>query len=155
MEGYDKESTFNSKVKNKVFLLDNPTKDSKDAKDKAKQKKKAKKTKALNAREKRQLQVYEIPLEARKYVLFTGISMTNWTTLQPGTFSHTPLNLSVLLRYDYFLPLHELWESYINELYGGSTPMVFAQKLLKADFHGAKVTGNPTTLWSMLEHSLV
>ncbi|XP_034039837.1 ribonuclease P protein subunit p29 [Thalassophryne amazonica] len=47
-------------------------------------------------------------------------------------------------RYDLFLPLHELWKSYITDLCGGlkpsSSPHVIQQKLLKADFHGAIIT---------------
>ncbi|RIB08729.1 Rof/RNase P-like protein [Gigaspora rosea] len=43
-------------------------------------------------------------------------------------------------RYELFIPLNELWLQYIDELYGTSSPAVFAQKLLKADFHGAILT---------------
>uniref|UniRef100_A0A672L7Z4 Ribonuclease P protein subunit p29 n=1 Tax=Sinocyclocheilus grahami TaxID=75366 RepID=A0A672L7Z4_SINGR len=43
------------------------------------------------------------------------------------------------------LPLHELWKQYIvdlcNELKPGSNPQMIQQKLLKADFHGAVLTG--------------
>lgn len=45
-------------------------------------------------------------------------------------------------RYELFIPLHELWFQYIEELYGKSSPSIFGQKLLKADFHGAILTGN-------------
>jgi hypothetical protein len=45
-------------------------------------------------------------------------------------------------RYELFVPLHELWLQYIEELYGKSSPNIFGQKLLKADFHGAILTGN-------------
>ncbi|RIA86171.1 hypothetical protein C1645_780188 [Glomus cerebriforme] len=44
-------------------------------------------------------------------------------------------------RYELFVPLHELWLQYIEELYGKSSPNIFGQKLLKADFHGAILTG--------------
>ncbi|CAG8563896.1 9625_t:CDS:2 [Paraglomus occultum] len=44
-------------------------------------------------------------------------------------------------RYELFVPLHELWTQYINELYGTSNSFGFAQKLLKADLHGAIMTG--------------
>ncbi|KAG0244550.1 RNase P/RNase MRP complex subunit [Actinomortierella wolfii] len=112
VEGYDKEATFNTKVKNKVFLLDNPPKDTNAAKEKAKERKRNKqKAKALNAREKRMLMVYDIPQDARNQ----------------------------------YLPLHALWESYMDELYGGSTSMAFAQKLLKADLHGAFITVTRST----------
>ncbi|CAG8570568.1 4309_t:CDS:2 [Funneliformis caledonium] len=43
-------------------------------------------------------------------------------------------------KYELFIPLHELWLQYIEELYGKSNPIVFAQKLLRADFHGAILT---------------
>ncbi|KAF9160563.1 RNase P/RNase MRP complex subunit [Actinomortierella ambigua] len=109
VQGYDKEGTFNTKVKNKVFLLDNPAKDTNAAKEKVKEKKKRdRKAKALNAREKRNLKVYDIPQDARQYIKY--------------------------------LPLHELWKSYMNEIFGGSTPIAFVQKLLKADLHGACIT---------------
>ncbi|KAJ8660516.1 hypothetical protein O0I10_003562 [Lichtheimia ornata] len=42
------------------------------------------------------------------------------------------------IRYDLFEPLHQLWLGYIKELYNqGHDPLVFRQKLLKADYHGA------------------
>jgi hypothetical protein len=44
-------------------------------------------------------------------------------------------------RYELFVPLHELWLQYIEELYGKSNPNIFGQKLLKADYHGAILTG--------------
>ncbi|ORX57062.1 ribonuclease P protein subunit p29 [Hesseltinella vesiculosa] len=45
------------------------------------------------------------------------------------------------LQYDRLLPLHDLWKGYISELKGqGQPPQQFAQKLLKADFHGAIMT---------------
>ncbi|KAG0237758.1 RNase P/RNase MRP complex subunit [Actinomortierella wolfii] len=118
VEGYDKEATFNTKVKNKVFLLDNPAKDTNAAKEKAKERKRSKqKAKALNAREKRMLMVYDIPQDARNQ----------------------------------YLPLHALWESYMDELYGGSTSMAFAQKLLKADLHGAFITETEQTFQIITE----
>ncbi|KAF7649265.1 hypothetical protein LDENG_00144210 [Lucifuga dentata] len=47
-------------------------------------------------------------------------------------------------RYEFFLPLHELWKKYIIDLCNGlkpsSNPQLVQQKLLKADFHGAIVT---------------
>ncbi|CAI2188401.1 1150_t:CDS:2 [Funneliformis geosporum] len=43
-------------------------------------------------------------------------------------------------KYAIFIPLHELWLQYIEELYGKSNPNSFAQKLLRADFHGAILT---------------
>lgn len=47
-------------------------------------------------------------------------------------------------KYQLFLPLHDLWKSYIEDLCNGlkpgSNPQVIQQKLLKADFHGAILT---------------
>ncbi|KAF9998121.1 RNase P/RNase MRP complex subunit [Modicella reniformis] len=105
---YDAESSYNSKVKNRVILLDNPTKDLTEAKERQKKRKRANKSKALTAKEKRALDVYNIPIESRKYELF--------------------------------LPLHELWKGYMEELFGSTNPIAFTQKLLKADFHGAIIT---------------
>lgn len=46
------------------------------------------------------------------------------------------------IRYDLFEPLHQLWLGYIKELYNqGHDPLVFRQKLLKADYHGAIFEG--------------
>ncbi|KAI1317448.1 RNase P/RNase MRP complex subunit [Mortierella claussenii] len=109
VDGYDTSEVYNSKVKNKVFMLDNPpTRETNEAKEKQKQRRRANKSKALTAKEKRTLDVYNIPLESRKYELF--------------------------------LPLHELWKGYMEELFGSTNPLAFTQKLLKADFHGAIIT---------------
>ncbi|KAK7176163.1 hypothetical protein R3I93_000429 [Phoxinus phoxinus] len=47
-------------------------------------------------------------------------------------------------KYELFLPLHELWKQYIEDLCNGlkpeSNPQMIQQKLLKADFHGAVLT---------------
>ncbi|CAO3693465.1 unnamed protein product [Umbelopsis ramanniana] len=41
-------------------------------------------------------------------------------------------------RYDLFLPLHELWKGYMEELLGNTTSaLVHSQKLIKADYQGA------------------
>ncbi|KAG0366371.1 RNase P/RNase MRP complex subunit [Gamsiella multidivaricata] len=100
--GFETEQVYNTKVRNKVFLLDNP------AKEKQKRRRRTNKSKALTAKEKRAMDVYNIPVESRKYELF--------------------------------LPLHELWKGYIEELFGATNPVGFTQKLLKADFHGAIIT---------------
>ncbi|XDV17966.1 hypothetical protein PO909_023754 [Leuciscus waleckii] len=82
------------------------------------QKKKGKKSKAkgLNAKERRQLKIFQLKPEHQKY--------------------HC--------RYELFLPLHELWKQYIEDLCNGlkpeSNPQMIQQKLLKADFHGAVLT---------------
>jgi hypothetical protein len=44
-------------------------------------------------------------------------------------------------KYELFEPLHQLWKGYVEELFGSSNPLAFTQKLLKADFHGALITG--------------
>jgi hypothetical protein len=45
-------------------------------------------------------------------------------------------------RYDLFLPLHQLWLGYIDELLGNNaSPLVHSQKLIKADYHGAIMSG--------------
>lgn len=109
---------FSQKVKNKVFNLDNPSKAVADAKDAQRRRKRANKAKVLTAKEKRQLNVYDIPLASRKYELFE--------------------------------PLHELWKGYVEELFGTSNPLAFTQKLLKADFHGAIITGKPAFSMDMV-----
>ncbi|XP_027982822.2 ribonuclease P protein subunit p29 [Eptesicus fuscus] len=47
-------------------------------------------------------------------------------------------------RYDFFLPLHELWKQYIRDLCNGlrpdTQPQAIQAKLLKADLHGAIVS---------------
>lgn len=108
MEEFDADVAYNNKVKNKLVMLDNMSKDSTEAKEKQKRRKRANKSRALTAKEKRTLDVYHIPLDARKYELF--------------------------------LPLHELWKGYMDELFGPTNPVVFTLKLLKADFHGAIIT---------------
>ncbi|KAF9089323.1 RNase P/RNase MRP complex subunit [Mortierella sp. GBA35] len=70
VDGYEADKVFSTKVKNKVFALDNPTKDLSAAKEAQRRRKRANKAKVLNAKEKRQLNVYDIPLESRKYELF-------------------------------------------------------------------------------------
>ncbi|GJJ72131.1 ribonuclease P protein subunit POP4 [Entomortierella parvispora] len=71
VEGYDGGSVYGSKVKNKVFSLDNPPKESSaETKEKQKKRKRNNKSKALTAKEKRTLGVYDIPVNARKYTLF-------------------------------------------------------------------------------------
>ncbi|KAG0208834.1 RNase P/RNase MRP complex subunit [Mortierella sp. GBA30] len=108
VQEFEADKVYNTKVKNKVFMLDNPAKDSTAARDERKRRRRANKAKALTAKEKRTLHVYDIPLESRKYELF--------------------------------LPLHELWKGYVEELFGSANPVAFTQKLLKADFHGAIIT---------------
>ncbi|KAG0064374.1 RNase P/RNase MRP complex subunit [Linnemannia elongata] len=68
--GFEADKVFSQKVKNKVFNLDNPSKAVADAKDAQRRRKRANKAKVLTAKEKRQLNVYDIPLASRKYELF-------------------------------------------------------------------------------------
>ncbi|KAG9474845.1 hypothetical protein GDO78_003357 [Eleutherodactylus coqui] len=53
-----------------------------------------------------------------------------------------------LQRYDTSLPLHELWKQYIRDLCQGlrpdAQPQMIQNKMLKADLHGALVTGPHT-----------
>ncbi|CAG8653179.1 16291_t:CDS:2, partial [Acaulospora colombiana] len=101
----DPTKVYESKVKGKVILLDNPLKTSEEKKKRIKLRKQIK---AMSAKEKRETKIYEIPKECHKYEIF--------------------------------IPLNELWLQYMGELNGNSSPAVFAQKLLKADFHGAILT---------------
>ncbi|GAB5589555.1 RNase P/RNase MRP complex subunit [Umbelopsis nana] len=44
-------------------------------------------------------------------------------------------------KYDLFVPLHQLWLGYIDELLASNaSPLVHSQKLIKADYHGAIMT---------------
>ena len=57
------------------------------------------------------------------------------------------IGISFFDRYDYALKLHELWRSYILELLptqstSKTAHLDMAEKLLKADFHGAHLTGS-------------
>uniref|UniRef100_A0A1A8FM12 Processing of 4, ribonuclease P/MRP subunit n=1 Tax=Nothobranchius korthausae TaxID=1143690 RepID=A0A1A8FM12_9TELE len=76
-------------------------------------KRKSKKAKGLGARQKRVMKIFQIKAEHQRYELF--------------------------------LPLHQLWRHYIFDLCGGlkpsSSPQLVQQKLLKADLHGAILTG--------------
>ncbi|CAG8637210.1 24376_t:CDS:10 [Cetraspora pellucida] len=102
----DSAKVYDSKLKDKVLLLDNPLKTSNEKK---KRRRSKRKIKSMSAKEKRETRIYEIPKECHRYELF--------------------------------IPLNELWLQYIDELYGTSSPTIFVQKLLKADFHGAILTG--------------
>ncbi|KAK3811763.1 MAG: processing of precursor 4, ribonuclease P/MRP subunit [Benniella sp.] len=105
---FNADVAYKAKVKSKVILLDNAPGDQTEAKERKKRRKRVNKSKALTAKEKRSLDVYNIPLESRKYELF--------------------------------LPLHELWKCYMEDLFGSTNPVAFTLKLLKADFHGAIIT---------------
>ncbi|KAG0299932.1 RNase P/RNase MRP complex subunit [Linnemannia gamsii] len=70
VDGFEADKVFSQKVKNKVFSLDNPSKPVADAKETQRRRKRANKAKVLTAKEKRQLNVYDIPLASRKYELF-------------------------------------------------------------------------------------
>lgn len=45
------------------------------------------------------------------------------------------------LQYEKVLPLNNLWLGYMEQLWGTNTLEVFAEKLLKADYHGCILTG--------------
>ncbi|XP_036785800.2 ribonuclease P protein subunit p29 isoform X2 [Manis pentadactyla] len=78
-----------------------------------KRKEKKKKSKGLSARQRRELRLFDIKPEQQRYSLF--------------------------------LPLHELWKQYIRDLCNGlkpdTQPQMIQAKLLKADLHGAIVSG--------------
>ncbi|KAG0328735.1 RNase P/RNase MRP complex subunit [Podila humilis] len=75
VEGYEGDKVYSEKVKHKIFQLDNPAKDRTAAvKEQSKRRKRANKSKVLTAKEKRELHVYDIPLEARKYELFLPLN---------------------------------------------------------------------------------
>lgn len=63
---FNADVAYNGKVKNKVVLLDNAPGDQTEAKERKKRRKRANKSKALTAKERRSLDVYNIPLESRK-----------------------------------------------------------------------------------------
>uniref|UniRef100_A0A8D1CLW8 POP4 homolog, ribonuclease P/MRP subunit n=1 Tax=Sus scrofa TaxID=9823 RepID=A0A8D1CLW8_PIG len=79
-----------------------------------KQKEKKKKSRGLSAKQRRELRLFDIKPEQQRYSLF--------------------------------LPLHELWKQYIRDLCNGlkpdTQPQMIQAKLLKADLHGAIVSGN-------------
>ncbi|CAG8506229.1 98_t:CDS:2 [Ambispora leptoticha] len=108
----DPERVYSGKIKDKSsLLLDNPPKASRETREKRELKRRAIiKGKSMTAKEKRQLKIYELPKEACKY--------------------------------EYFEQLNALWMGYMEELWGppGSKESALAPKLLKADFHGAKLT---------------
>ncbi|XP_055093601.1 ribonuclease P protein subunit p29 isoform X2 [Symphalangus syndactylus] len=80
-----------------------------------KRKEKKKKAKGLSARQRRELRLFDIKPEQQRYSLF--------------------------------LPLHELWKQYIRDLCNGlkpdTQPQMIQAKLLKADLHGAIISGTP------------
>ncbi|KAI9145658.1 ribonuclease P protein subunit p29 [Paraphysoderma sedebokerense] len=53
-------------------------------------------------------------------------------------------------RYDLFLPLHQLWLQYMDDLCDKSSAEAFTQKLLKADLHGCRLTVCRTKCPSLL-----
>jgi ribonuclease P protein subunit POP4 len=56
-------------------------------------------------------------------------------------------------RYDLFLPLHELWKGYMEELLGNSSsPLVHSQKLVKADYQGAIMSGKKWIHFVIMKH---
>uniref|UniRef100_A0A8C4N1V3 POP4 homolog, ribonuclease P/MRP subunit n=1 Tax=Equus asinus asinus TaxID=83772 RepID=A0A8C4N1V3_EQUAS len=78
-----------------------------------KRKEKKRKSRGLSARQRRALRLFDIKPEQQRYSLF--------------------------------LPLHELWKQYIRDLCNGlkpdTQPQLIQAKLLKADLHGAIVSG--------------
>ncbi|ORX89239.1 RNase P/MRP, p29 subunit [Basidiobolus meristosporus CBS 931.73] len=100
---FDQAKIYDSKIKGKVLLLDNPAAKNSQKKSRGKQRRLG-----LTSKEKKEGKVYDLPAECHKYALF--------------------------------VPLHKLWLQYMEELFNGSSPSVFAQKILKADLHGCLIT---------------
>ncbi|KAJ3282099.1 RNase P/RNase MRP complex subunit, partial [Borealophlyctis nickersoniae] len=104
---------YESKVKGKVLLLDNPPPDESERKRRKEErnvKRRRKRDKVMGSKERKRLGLWDVPKE--------------------------------VCRYANFLPLHELWVQYMNELVGPATPTpaVLLPKMTKADFHGAIMT---------------
>ncbi|TPX69317.1 hypothetical protein SpCBS45565_g02502 [Spizellomyces sp. 'palustris'] len=103
---------YETKVKNKVLLVDNPP--ASDAirqqrRSKKDEMKRKRKTKRMSAKERKETGVWDVPVEAQKYALY--------------------------------VPLHNLWQGYINDLFDKSSqPGVILPRMMKADYHGALLT---------------
>lgn len=60
-----------------------------------------------------------------------------------------------MLRFDLYIPLHSLWTQYIvGVIEGVSDPISILNKLVKADYHGALITGTPFFPSFTLSHSI-
>lgn len=58
--------------------------------------------------------------------------------------------LTLMYRYDMYIPLHALWTEYVTDLLGNTSPdSAVLNKLIRADFHGALLTGG-FYLWPYL-----
>ncbi|KAI8902385.1 Rof/RNase P-like protein [Globomyces pollinis-pini] len=109
---------FDTKVKDKILQLDDRVTNFATLKSKRIQQQKKNNRKLLYRKQRRELGLYDIPKESQKY--------------------H---QLNVNVRWDLFVPLHQLWLGYMDNLLKDVTNLqnIFA-KLVKADFHGAIVT---------------
>ncbi|KND05125.1 uncharacterized protein SPPG_00795 [Spizellomyces punctatus DAOM BR117] len=103
---------YETKVKNKVLLVDNPpASDSirQQRRSKKDEMKRKRKTKRMSAKERKETGVWDVPVEAQKYALY--------------------------------VPLHNLWQGYINDLFDKSSqPGIILPRMMKADYHGALLT---------------
>jgi len=103
------QSTFDTKLKNKVVLLDNPVKlTSAEKKEQIKANRELGQRKTMNAKERRIKRVFDLPPETAQY--------------------------------QRFLPLNQLWVTYLRELLGEnwqSSDVTAGTRLLKADFQGS------------------
>lgn len=56
-------------------------------------------------------------------------------------------NNTISKNYEEYQPLHDLWESYINDFLGDNCSKNNAPaRMVKADFHGALITGKNCTI---------
>ena len=85
-------------------------------------------------------------------ILYVLLCHYNW-------FNIVQMSSFALFRYSMYVPLHELWKGYIEELFKGvnrsdmmvtkkvfsnichRNPQALAQKILKADLHGCLIAG--------------
>lgn len=101
---------FNTKVKDKVLLLDEPIPNYKLIKERSAEKRKQRRKKTLSRKEQRALGLHIIPPEIQ-----------NW---------------------NHFVDLHEMWKEYIQDVMSdATTDAIIYARLVKADFHGALMTG--------------
>ncbi|KAJ3053567.1 RNase P/RNase MRP complex subunit [Rhizophlyctis rosea] len=102
---------YDTKVKNKVLVVDNPPADEgvrAKRKEERGKKRRKEKLKSLSSRERKEMGVWKVDKEVCKYQLF--------------------------------LPLYELWVQYMDEVLDKITQSaLMLGKLVKADLHGAKI----------------
>lgn len=80
---------------------------------------KHKKAKGLNARQKREKKIYQIKPEQQRLVMISGFTVHHCWGEKCSCFNYScfkTLLYFLPLRYESFLPLHELWKQYITDL---------------------------------------